>query len=308
MKRAFRRIGTFLPLLLALQAVASCGSAKRAAAAASPSSATSGETASRTGVLVGAGDIGVCGTKGSELTARLLDRIPGTVFTAGDNAYFQGTADQFTKCYDPTWGRHRARTRPAPGNHDYESGGGAYYNYFGANAGPAGLGYYAFTVGLWRVISLNSEVSSAPGSAQLEWLHNELSTARTFCTAVIWHRPLFSSGRAGDNADMRDVWRTLYEFDVDLVINGHDHDYERFAPQDPDGRLDPARGIREFVVGTGGAVPVGFTSLHANSEVRGAALGVITFTLNNGGYQWAFVPVPSSDGSSFVDSGSDSCH
>lgn len=256
------------------------------------------------GVLVGAGDIGDCGP-GSEATARLLDHLPGTVFAAGDNAYFSGTREEFERCYEPTWGRHRARTRPAPGNHEYNSGGGAYYEYFGANAGPGGAGYYSYTVGGWNVISLNSEIASGPASRQGGWLRNELANNRTACTAVYWHRPLFSSGRHGDNADMREVWRTLYDFDVDLVINGHDHAYERFSPQDPDGRFDPVRGIREFVVGTGGATPYSFPSVHANSEVRGAAWGVAMFTLRAGGYDWEFVPV---DGQSFRDSGAAVCH
>jgi hypothetical protein len=155
------------------------------------------------------------------------------------------------------------------------------------------------------VIALNSEVPLGSSSAQMVWLRNELSNRPSACTAVYWHRPLFSSGRHGDNPDMRDVWRTLYEFNVDLVIGAHDHAYERFAPQDPDGRLDPARGIREFVVGTGGAPLYEFPSIRPNSEVRGAVWGVAVFTLNGGGYQWEFVPV---EGQAFRDSGSTSCH
>ena len=259
---------------------------------------------SGSGVLVGAGDIGDCGP-GAEATARLLDRFPGTVFAVGDNAYSSGTRDEYQRCYEPTWGRHRGRTRPAPGNHEYESGGAAYFEYFGASAGPSGAGYYSYGVGPWSVISLNSEIPSGPGSAQGMWLRAQLSANRAACTAVYWHRPLFSSGRHGDNVDMRDVWRTLYEFDVDLVINGHDHTYERFAPQDPDGRFDPARGIREFVVGTGGASLYQFPRVQPNSEVRGAAWGVAAFTLRGGGYEWEFVPV---DGQTFRDSGSASCH
>ena len=257
------------------------------------------------GVLVGAGDIGFCGTLGAEATARLLDRFPGTVFTAGDNAYMTGSREEFQNCYGPGWGRHLARTRPAVGNHDFMNGGAAYYQYFGPSAGAPGSGYYSYPVGPWNVIVLNSEIPSASGSAQMAWLRNELMTKRPACTAVIWHRPLFSSGRHGDNPDMRDVWRTLYEFDVDLVIGGHDHTYERFAPQDPDGRYDPARGIREFVVGTGGAPLYEFPNIRPNSEVRGAVWGVAAFTLGANGYQWQFVPV---DGQTFSDAGSGSCH
>ena len=261
--------------------------------------------AGASGVLVGAGDIGFCGTLGAEGTARLLDRFPGTVFTAGDNAYVSGTREEFQNCYGPGWGRHLARTRPAVGNHDYINGGAAYFQYFGSSAGSAGSGYYSYAVGPWNVIALNSEIPSGSGSAQMEWLRNELMTKRPACTAVYWHRPLFSSGRHGDNPDMRDVWRTLYDFDVDLVIGGHDHAYERFAPQDPDGRFDPTRGIREFVVGTGGAPLYEFPNIRPNSEVRGAAWGVLALTLSAGRYQWQFVPV---DGQTFSDAGSGSCH
>lgn len=257
------------------------------------------------GLWVGAGDIGYCGTPGAEATGRLLDRYQGTVFTAGDNAYMSGTSAEYQTCYVPGWGRQLSRTRPSVGNHDNINGGSAYYQYFGASAGQIGAGYYSYAVGPWNVIALNSEIPSASGTAQMEWLRNELATKRPLCTAVYWHRPLFSSGRHGDNADMRDVWRTLYEFDVDLVIGGHDHTYERFAPQDPDGRYDPGHGIREFVVGTGGAPLYEFPNVRPNSEVRGAAWGVTAFTLGPNGYQWEFVPV---DGQTFRDSGSASCH
>ena len=259
------------------------------------------------GVLVGAGDIGYCGTPGAEATARLLDRFSGTVFTAGDNAYMSGTREEFQNCYGPGWGRHLSRTHPSIGNHDAMNGGAPYFQYFGASAGAgfAGAGYYSYTVGPWKVIALNSEIPSGAGSTQMDWLVNELATTGASCTAVYWHRPLFSSGRHGDNPDMRGVWRTLYQFNVDLVIGGHDHTYERFAPQDPDGRFDPARGIREFVVGTGGAPLYEFPNVRPNSEVRAAVWGVTAFTLGAGGYQWEFVPV---EGQSFRDSGSGSCH
>jgi hypothetical protein len=257
------------------------------------------------GTLVGAGDIGVCGSPGPYLTASLLDTVPGTVFTAGDNAYFSGTAADFKKCYDPTWGRHRARTRPSPGNHEYESGGSAYFDYFGANAGPPGLGYYSYTIGSWKLLSLNSEVPSGPGSAQGEWLREELSGRQPGCTAAYWHRPLFSSGRIGDNTDMRPLFQMLYDAGVDLVINGHDHLYERFAPQDPEGRVDTARGIREFIVGTGGAPLTGVANLHANSDARATVWGVAMFTLYERSYQWRFVPT---DDQTPEDSGTAVCH
>jgi hypothetical protein len=305
-------VGRLRPLacVLSVCALASCGGNNSPL---SPTGSNSGGNASGGGggvpVLVGAGDIGLCGgksstTSGAEATAALLDRLPGTVFTAGDNAYMSGSMDEFQNCYEPTWGRHRARTRPTLGNHEYTSGPSAYFAYFGSAAGSSD-GYYSYSVGSWRIIALNSEVPSQAGTAQHEWLKNELATRKSTCTAVIWHRPLFSSGRNGDNPDMRDVWRALYDANVDVVINGHDHTYERFAPQDPDGRPDPARGIRQFVVGTGGAMLYEFTHVRANSEARGASWGVAMFTLNDGGYQWQFIPV---DGAAFTDAGSGTCH
>ena len=177
--------------------------------------------------------------------------------------------------------------------------------YFEDNAGPFGLGYYSYTAGPWRVVALNSEIPVGPGSAQLQWLRSELTAARSRCTMVYWHKPLFSSGPNGPYREMREIWRVLYDLDVDLVINGHDHLYERFAPQDPDGRADPARGIRQITVGTGGgALYPSITSL-ANTEAIASAYGVIRLTLSDGGYQWQFVPIP---GTSFSDAGTGQCH
>jgi hypothetical protein len=257
------------------------------------------------GTLVGAGDIAWCGLDGAAETAKLLDGLPGTVFTAGDNVYMHGLKSEFDECYEPTWGRHKSRTRPTAGNHEYESGAVDYFIYFGANAGPAGLGYYRYSVGPWTILALNSELPSGPGSAQGEWLRQELATQPTLCTAAIWHRPLFTSGPNGSNTDMRDVWRVLYEFNVDVVINGHDHLYERFAPQDPDGRPDPVRGIRQFTIGTGGALLYQPVTVSPNSEVRQSAWGVGMFTLTGTGYQWEFIPA---DPSGPHDSGFGSCH
>jgi acid phosphatase type 7 len=270
-----------------------------------PSPLVAVTSSASSGILVGAGDIGHCGSPGSAATARLLDDIQGTIIALGDNAYFSGTAEDFANCYEPTWGRYRSRTRPVPGNHEYVTGAVGYFAYFGDKAGPYGTGYYSYTVGPWRVVALNSELATGPESPHGRWLRGELGASRDVCTAVYWHRPLFSSGRNGNNADLRDLWRTLYEFNVDLVINGHDHTYERFAPQDADGRLDPPRGIREFVVGTGGADLYEFPRSQPNSEVRAAAWGVAIFTLTTGGYQWEFRPVP---GTSFTDAGSGYCH
>jgi len=257
-------------------------------------------------ILVGAGDIGQCGSPAVAATAQLLDRVSGIVFTTGDNAYPNGSTANFRDCYEPQWGRHRQRTRPTPGNHDYDTGGAAaYFTYFGENAGPPGLGYYSYTAGSWRVLALNSEIHVGAGSAQLQWLRSELSASRTACTLVYWHKPLFSSGPNGPNRDMREIWRILYEFDADLVINGHDHLYERFGPQDPDGNLDLERGIRQITVGTGGGPLYTPVTSARNTEAIGIVHGVLKLTLSDNGYQWEFMGIP---GVSFGDFGSGQCH
>ena len=255
--------------------------------------------------LVGAGDIAVCGAPSTEATARLLDGLPGAIFTAGDNAYPNGAAEYFATCYEPTWGRHRARTYPAPGNHEYEVAAAApYFAYFGAAAGPAGLGYYSYDLGAWHILSLNSSVAANPGSSQYEWVRNDLAANPRACTMAYWHHPLFSSGLHGNQGMMRELWRLLDQAGVDLVVVGHDHGYERFAPQDADGRLDP-RGIREFVAGTGGAPLYRTKTIQPNSEVReNQTWGVLKLALRGTGYEWEFVPI---EGQSFRDFGSADC-
>jgi hypothetical protein len=267
-------------------------------------------TAAPTGagaVFVGAGDIADCGSSGDEATAALLDAIAGTVFTTGDNVYNDGSATQFAQCYEPTWGRHRARTRPSPGNHDYRtSGASGYYAYFGANAGDAGVGYYSFDLGEWHIISLNSNVSMSAGSPQEQWLRADLAATSRACVLAYWHHPRFSSGDHGSDTGPRPLWQALYEFGAEVVLAGHDHDYERFAPQTPDGARDDARGIRQFVVGTGGT---GFRSVStpiANSETTNDdTFGVLKLTLSPGGYAWEFVPVA---GGTYRDAGAGTCH
>ena len=258
-----------------------------------------------TAVLVGAGDISVCGLAGASQTASLLDQISGAVFTAGDNVYLHGSAQEFSECYDPTWGRHKGRTHPQAGNHDYESPGAApYFAYFGASAGTAGLGYYSFSVGAWHVVSLNSNIPADEASAQMAWLKSDLAGNPSKCVAAIWHYPLFSSGPNAIEPVMRDVWRTLEQAGAEFVVNGHDHIYERFAPQDINGRPMPS-GIREFIVGTGGAQHYAVGPIMPNSQVQASVWGVIKFTLRPDGYDWEFVPVA---GETFRDSGSDLCH
>ncbi len=227
------------------------------------------------------------------------------MITLGDNAYPSGTAAQFAQCYDPTWGRHKSRTRPSPGNHDYVTAGGApYFAYFGDRAGPAGVGYYSFDAGNWHVVSLNSNVPAGVGSAQMQWLNADLDAHPSRCTLAYWHQPVFSSGPHNYDPTMLDVWRVLHADGTDVVLNGHDHDYERFAPQDPDGRADAARGIREFVVGTGGGDLYPFVRVLPNSEVRIAGThGVLRLELSDGSYAWSFIAV----GGAVLDSGTGTC-
>lgn len=258
------------------------------------------------GVLIGAGDISTCRNNHDEATARLLDRHDGVVFTTGDNVYDDGTAQEFQDCYGPTWGRHRGRTRPSPGNHEYVTPGAAdYFGYFGANAGNPGEGYYSYDVAGWHILSLNSNIGARPGSAQYEWVRAELASHRTACAAAYWHHPLFSSGDHGSYSKMREIWRLLQEHGVEVILSGHDHNYERFGPQNADGHADAERGIRQFVVGTGGRNLDPFKRVLPNSEVRDAStFGVLKLTLRSAGYDWEFMPV---SGGSFRDSGSGVC-
>jgi hypothetical protein len=262
-------------------------------------------------ILVGAGDIADCGSggpaaSGAEKTATLLDGIAGTVFTAGDNAYNSGTEAEYRDCYGPTWGRHKARTRPTAGNHEYNTPGATpYYTYFGVSAGPAGLGYYSYDLGAWHIVALNSNIDAGAGSAQGRWLAGDLASHRTVCTLAYWHHPVFSSGDHGNDPHMQEIWHILYSFGADVVLAGHDHNYERFAPQTADGTADSAHGIREFVVGTGGTSLRSVGSPEPNSEVREAkTLGVLKLTLQATSYAWEFLPIA---GETFTDTGSAPC-
>jgi hypothetical protein len=261
-----------------------------------------------TAVLLAAGDIASCSWSSDEATATLLDGLTGTVATLGDNAYPSGTSSEFTNCYDPTWGRHKARTRPSPGNHEYNTPGATgYYGYFGTTAGPSGRGYYSYNLGDWHIISLNSNVPMSAGSAQEQWLRADLAASTKRCTLAYWHHPRFSSGTThGNFSAAQPVWQALYDFNADVVLSGHEHNYERFAPQTPTGAADAARGIREFVVGTGGANHYTGHNAIPNSEVfNGSTYGVLKLTLSATSYSWQFVPVA---GQSFTDSGTASCH
>lgn len=266
-------------------------------------------------VLVGAGDIGKCVSgNGAKLTGALLDAISGTVFALGDNAYPDGTATQYAKCYGPGWGRHKQRTRPALGNHEYNVSPNPYFDYFnGASstsgrAGPRGKGYYSYNVGDWHIVVLNSvtNIRQDISSPQAKWLKADLAAHRTRCTLAYWHHPFFTSGKNLPAKRLAPLIKLLYDAGVEIVMSGHNHQYERFAPQTPSGQADPARGIRAFVVGTGGAGTYGFERRAANSQVRyGGGHGVLKLTLSAGSYAWEFVPVA---GTSFKDSGKGTCH
>ncbi len=258
-------------------------------------------------VFSGAGDIANCDTLAAgERVAKLLDGIEGLIFTAGDNVYENGTLDEFERCYTPTWGRHRARTRPSPGNHDYNTrGASGYFQYFGDTAGPLGLGYYSYDHGAWKIFSLNSMAPADSGSAQFNWVAQELKATPAKCTLAYWHHPVFSSGHDGNMPNMRAIWQLLYDNNAEVVIVAHSHNYERFAPQDVDGQPRPGRGIREFVVGTGGTYFTNRRSVAANSEVfNNNSQGILKLTLAPANYSWEFIPAA---GATFRDSGSDAC-
>jgi hypothetical protein len=258
-------------------------------------------------VLIGAGDIGSCRADRDEATARILDTIPGTIFTAGDNAYPGGSEEEFADCLDPSWGRHRDRIRPSPGNHDYRTNGAAgYFDYFGAAAGEPGRGYYSYEYGAWHIVALNSEIDMEPGSGQEQWLRADLDASTARCALAYMHRPRFSSSsNHGDQPRTAPLFQALYEAGVEIVIGGHDHTYERFVPQAPGGTADSAHGVRQFVVGTGGRSFYDFGPQPTTSEARyNDTAGVLKLTLYPDSYRWEFVPVSGP----FQDAGTGRCH
>ena len=253
-------------------------------------------------VLVGAGDISECDSDGDEMTAQLLDAIPGTVFTTGDNAYEEGTIDEFNNCYGPTWGRHKDRTKPVPGNHEYKTPDATgYFQYYDNIAS-----YYVYSLGNWRIYALNSEIDVSENSPQLTWLKEDLAANPAQCVLAYWHQPRWSSGsHHGSDKDYQALWQILYEAGAELVINGHEHNYERFAEMDANGAA-VSPGLREIVVGTGGRDLYEFGSPLPASEVRDhSTFGVLKLTLRADGYDWEFIPIA---GSTFTDSGSGTCH
>ncbi len=261
-------------------------------------------------VVLAAGDVASCDSTGDSETADLLDGLSGSILAPGDLAYDDGTAQEFADCYGPTWGRHKARTYPAPGNHEYNSTNAlGYYNYFGAVAGDPDEGWYSFDLGAWHIVSLNSNCSDIGGcerdSKQGEWLAQDLASHPAACTLAFWHHPRFNSGdHHGSQKQMSDFWAILDEHDADVILSGHEHLYERFGLQDADGSAD-ADGIRQFTVGMGGRSHYAFGTPLPQSEARNAtAYGVLQLTLHATSYDWEFVPVA---GASYSDSGTASC-
>jgi acid phosphatase type 7 len=262
-------------------------------------------------VLLAAGDIASCASRGDEATGRLLDQLDGTIAGLGDYAYPNGSARDYRRCFEPNWGRFKARIRPAAGNHEYrQRGAKVYFDYFGAAAGDPRTGYYSYNLRSWHIVVLNSNcriVACAAGSAQERWLRADLAANGGACTLAYWHHPLFTSGaNHGSATETRPLFQALYDAGAEVVLAGHNHNYERFAPQTPAGALDTARGIRQFVVGTGGGSHYGFRRAKRNSEVRDkTAYGILKLTLRADAYEWRFVPVA---GKSFTDAGTAKCH
>jgi hypothetical protein len=279
---------------------------------------TTAGTAAGTTVYT-AGDIARCAYSdpaysGAADTARtvaagLAADPDAVVLTLGDHTYPRGRAKEFTDCYGPTWGKFKDRTWPAPGNHEYATDKAApYFAYFGERAGR---GYYSLELGGWHIVSLDSDLAPAEHAAQIAWLRADLASHPARCTLAFWHHPLYSSGGHGSIPKMRDAWRLLQEAGAELVLSGHDHDYERFAPQDADGHLDRARGMRQFVVGTGGAYPTPFLLTVKNSEMRDSGrTGVLRLRLLDGRYEWEFLESArlTTLGLPEPDRGSDDCH
>jgi hypothetical protein len=259
----------------------------------------------------GAGTPTECGMR---RTADLLAAGLAAVLTLGDSQYPCGAYSDFLAAFDPTWGRVKQLIHPVMGNHDFacdfSNTGPGYFQYFGAAAGEAGKGYYSFDVGRWHLIALNSECTAVggcgPSSPQGQWLQADLAAHKPPCTLAFWHYPRFASGLEGNQADVGPFWDVLFAAGADVVLNAHEHDYERFAPQSPAGQVDRARGIREFVIGTGGRMLHGFTFNGANSEIRlNQSWGVLKLTLGPTSYRWEFVPVTAG---AAADSGSAACH
>jgi hypothetical protein len=270
------------------------------------------ETEPAAQTLVAAGDIADCRATGDEQTAALVDRIPGTVAALGDLAYEDGTPAEFAQCYEPTWGRFKARTRPTTGNHEYQTPGAAgYFAYWGTTAGAPGQGWYSYDLGAWHVVALNSNCAFVGGchvgSPQETWLRADLAAnSAKRCTLAYWHHPRFSSGSVGGSGSVGPLFQALYDANADLLLVAHAHNYQRWVPLNPSGARDDQRGVRQFVVGTGGRFQHPVRPQLPNQEVvNDDTFGVLRVTLRGSSYAWQFVPVA---GRTFTDSGSQACH
>ncbi|WP_019141763.1 metallophosphoesterase family protein [Noviherbaspirillum massiliense] len=267
--------------------------------------------------IYAAGDIADCKKvppehSGAAKTAKLIEAglakdRDAAVLSLGDHTYPVGLAAEFEDCYEPTWGRFKSRTYPTPGNHEYYTPQAVgYYDYFGDRAGPDRRGYYSFNLGSWHIVSLNSNLKPQANAAQLAWLKADLEQNRTQCTLAFWHHPVFSSGGHGSNPNMAEAWKLLQAAGVEVVLAAHDHDYERFALQDGGGRRDDEHGMRQFVVGTGGAQLTPFRFPKSNSEAaHNFTHGVLKMVLKEKGYEWEFLPV---NENAFADRGATLCH
>jgi acid phosphatase type 7 len=240
---------------------------------------------------------------------------PAAVFILGDSQYERGSADAYQKSWALNWGREELKdiTHPSPGNHEYDTkDAGGYFDYFGAQAGERSKGYYSLNLGTWHIVALNTggndrckPVSCEEGSEQEKWLRDDLGKNGSSCTLAFWHRPLVTSGLHRNATEVRSFWRDLYQANADVVLNGHSHHYERFAPQNPDGGADPERGITQFIVGTGGKNLKAFWRKQANSVTRnGKSFGVLELELMEKSYAWEFI----SENGQVLDSGTGQCH
>ena len=308
------RVMPALAVLVAIGLLWTCTGDRSVGPVARPVRGIAALTAASSGqVLVGAGDIARCDRTNDEATASILDTIPGQVFTVGDNVLGSSTLPpDFIHCYDPSWGRHKARTRPAVGHMEgWSPGYATYVQYFGAAAGDSGKFYYSYDLGNWHIVVLNSNASMVVGSPQEQWLKADLTAHPAQCTLAIWHLPRFSSTSSNGlpvvNASVKPLWDDLYAARATIVLNAHYEVYERFAPQRSDGTADPQLGIRQFTVGTGGIGSNAFNGgTAANSEVHNSGTpGVLKLTLGSTGYAWQFIPIA---GLSFTDSGTGACH
>jgi acid phosphatase type 7 len=279
--------------------------------------ATPGVGKPRTVTLVGAGDIAGCNFKADRKTARLVGKIPGTIFTLGDHTYPDGTRQQFRNCYHPTWGKYKKRTRPAVGNHDYHTAGAKpYFNYFRWRAGRP-RGYYSYDRGSWHIVALNSNCNKVGGcektSTQGKWLRNNLAnTTNKQCTLAYFHHPLYSTGNNVTNPNVKPLWQILYNHHAEVIVNGHAHRYERYAPLTSGGKTDLQNGTRQIVAGTGGA-PSGSEVQQAPGVrvVETGTSGVLKLELSAGFYSWMFVAVDGTPNGKVMDStptGTESCH